>query len=131
MAVLDTSFLIDILHNQPTAVQQLTELEQTEKDLFITAPTVMELWEGALLCNLPQKEKNKIEALLSSLSELPFDTTSAKRAAEILVYLTKKGQIIETEDIMIAGIAMASGEKVVTKDEHFTRILGLRVLKYR
>ncbi len=131
MAVLETSFLIDILRNEPIAVKHLYELEQNEKELFITSPTIMELWEGALLCNMPQKEKTKIEALLTTLTELPLDSTSAKRAAEISVYLSKRGQTIDTEDIMIAGISLSTGEKIITSDEHFTRIPGLSVLKYR
>ncbi len=31
---------------------------------------------------------------------------------------------------MIAGIAKANGEKIVTRDAHYTRIDGIKVLKY-
>ncbi len=72
----------------------------------------------------------KIRLLLQSLTVLSLIARSALKAAEIEAELIKSGKIIETEDMMIAGIAMAHGEMVVTKDEHYTRIAGLRVLKY-
>ena len=39
-------------------------------------------------------------------------------------------RMIETEDVMIAGITMANGETLVTKDADYARIAGLKVLKY-
>ncbi len=130
MAILDSSFLIDILRNNKDAVALLDELEEREPSLFITAPSVMELWEGALKHTLPEKEKQDIEALLAATAMLPLDASAAKIAAEIKHELGQKGLPIEIEDVMIAGIARLHAEKVVTRDEHYGRIPGLRVLKY-
>ena len=130
MALLESSFLIDILRNKPNAVQLLHNLERDEPALFVASPTIMELWEGALLSNLAEREKKKINELLFNVTTLPFGAGEAKRAAEIGVELTRRGQKIEPEDIMIAAIAQVHGQKVVTRDEHFVRIPGLMVLKY-
>lgn len=129
MAVLDTSFLIDILRNKKEAVGLRVELER-EGHLFAAAPTVYELWQGALQSRLPWQEKSKVDGILSSVSVLDLDARSSKRAAEIAVELSRKGESIETEDLMIAGIALSNGEMVVTRDPHFSRIPGLKVLKY-
>ncbi len=127
MAVLETSFLIDILRNRPSAVELLYKLEQRETFL-IASPTVMELWEGALRNRMHENEKSKVENLLSAVAVLNFDVNAAKQAAEINVELSH--EMIEPEDVMIAAIALSHGEMLVTRDEHFTRIKGLRVLKY-
>lgn len=130
MAIFDTSFIIDILRNREEALTLRKTLDNSETEYFVSSPTIMELWEGALLSRSPKNEKEKINDMLSSLNILPLDAESAKRAAEISRTLLDKGEIIELEDVMIAGIAMENGEMVVTSDTHFTRIPGLKVLKY-
>lgn len=130
MAVLDTSFLIDLLRNKKEALSLRNELDSLEPTLYATAPSIMELWDGALFSAIPQREKEKVEQLLRAIDILPLDSRGSKRAAEIGFALSKKGEIIQDEDLMIAGIALTNGEMVVTRDEHFTRIPGLKVLKY-
>ena len=44
--------------------------------------------------------------------------------------LIKKGWVIEPVDCMIAGIAKVYNKPVLTRDEHFSRIEGLKVEKY-
>ena len=130
MAVLDTSFLIDIIHNSPVALELLVKLERTELNLFVAAPSVMELWAGVSKGKKSQRKKASVEEFLASLNVLPLNSESAKRSAEIEAELSTKGLIIDTEDMMIAGIAVANGEIIITKDAHYTRISNLKVLKY-
>ncbi len=130
MACLETTFLIDLLKRKPQINFFKDELDKTESVLSIAAPSVKELWAGASLSNFPEKERGKVMELLESLQFLPLDLNSAKEAGEIEADLIKKGLSIGTEDIMIAAIAKVNGEKLVTRDQHFARIPGLRVLKY-
>ncbi len=130
MVVLDTSFLVDILRNAPRAVELLGEIESKEFTLLVAAPTVMELWEGALHSRAPEKEKTHIDALIASVNVLYLDVRAAKRAAELDFELSAKGASLELRDIMIAAIALANGETVVTKDSDYVRVPGLKVLKY-
>ncbi|MEK6838019.1 MAG: PIN domain-containing protein, partial [Nanoarchaeota archaeon] len=83
MAVLESSFLIDILRNYRSAVSLLDELERKGESMFVAAPSVMELWEGALKSKVSEKEKAKVDELLASMNVLSLDSLSAKRAAEI------------------------------------------------
>ena len=130
MAVLDSSFLIDVLHGEEGAVRLLNTLQQRESKLLVASPTVMELWEGILRCKLPEKEKEKVEALLYELTILPFHEKEAKIAAKFRVLLAQQGETIELIDILIASITQAQGETIVTRDKHFTRIPELFVLTY-
>lgn len=130
MACLDTSFIIDLLAGTASVQYLKDELEKTEQRFAVPAPVLMELWQGANLSKAVQKEKDKIEELLFSLEILPFEEQSAKEAGEIMSILRKAGALINTEDIMIAAIAKVNNEKLVTADGDYTRIPGLKVLKY-
>ncbi len=130
MACLETTFLIDILKGKEEIINLREELERSEERLTAAAPSVAEVWFGALFSKKSEKEKSKIRELIKSLEILPLDSSSAEESAEIDAELTRHGIRIETEDIMIAAIAKVNGEKLVTRDQHFARIPGLRVLKY-
>ena len=131
MVLLETSFIIDLFQNEPSAVHVFNDIQRKESRIFVAAPTVMELWFGALQSKkLSVQEKDKIDTFLADITLLPLGLLEAKRAAEVEVDLMQKGLMIETEDVQIAGIAMTHGETIVTRDEHYARIPGLRVLKY-
>ncbi len=130
MACLETTFLVDLLQGKKDVKELKEEIDRTENAVSVAAPSVMELWTGTLLSKIPAGEKEKINELLLSLTILPLDEKSAKESGEIEAELIKTGMTIETEDIMIAGIARANGETVVTRDPHYARIRGLKVLKY-
>ena len=129
MVCLETTFLVDMLRGKRNIVELQEELEKTE-DISIAAPSVMELWRGAILSNATEKEKTKINELISSFAILPLDEKSAKEAGEIETELLKAGSKTETEDVMIAGICRANGEKLVTRDQHYAKISGLKIIKY-
>ena len=130
MACLETSFLIDLLRGK-TAVNELKdELDRTEARLAIAAPSIMELWVGSYAVKRTKAEQDKILELIESLELLPLDGRSAREAGEIEASLSAKGIEIQTEDVMIAGIARINGEKLVTRDIDYVRIPGLKILKY-
>lgn len=130
MACLDTTFLIDLLRGNPEIEEIKEEVYAREIILSVAAPSVMELWTGACLARTSEKEKEKIIELIESLEILNLDEKSARESGEIEAELLRKGISIETEDVMIAGIAIANGEKVITRDQHYARIPKLKVLKY-
>lgn len=130
MVCLETTFLIDLIRGENAAVILKDELEKHESVLSVTAVSVMELWSGASLAKVPVKEYEKINELLESLEVLDLDLESAKESGVIEADLARRGLPIQSTDVMIAGIAKTHHEKLVTRDEHFVRIPGLRVLKY-
>ena len=48
MVLLETSFIIDLFQNEPSAVHVFNDIQRKESRIFVAAPTVMELWFGAL-----------------------------------------------------------------------------------
>ena len=130
MAMLETTFIMDLLRGRAGASALLDELEDRGEPLFVPSPAVMELLEGVLECGIQSKERAKIDELLSAIPALPFEGPDAGRTAEIMFTLSKRSVPVEIEEAMIAGMAMRRGETVVTRNTHFARIPGLRVLKY-
>ena len=130
MAILETSIVIDLLKGNESAVKIYDELEQREMVLFVAAPTIMELWIGALMSKWPEAEKEKINTFTRGVEVLPLDDRAARKAAEITHFLRKTGSQIQIQDVMIAAIAATACEAVVTRDSDFARIPGLIVLKY-
>jgi len=127
---LETSFLVDLLHGNPDVKALKEDFDKTESAISVAAPSVMELWSGANYGRLPEKEKQKINEIVRSLIVLPLDEKSAKEAGDIEAALMKSGSPIGVADIMIAGIARANGEKLVTRDSDFAKIPGLQLIKY-
>ncbi len=126
MAILDTSFLVDVLRGRADIDSIVDELDH-EDHLLLPTPALMELWVGALNSTLPAKEKTRVQKLIDRMAIADFDQFAAKQSAQIQVQLSRNP--IDVQDTMIAGIALSKGETVVTRDAHFARIPGLKVLK--
>lgn len=130
MAILDTTFLVDVLRGKKEISSIVEELDLEEDTLAIASPSIMEIWSGACMAKASKAEKEKINALLQSLEVLNLDEKAAKEAGEMEAELMQRGQIIETEDMMIAAIAKVHQEKIITRDAHYVKIPGLKILKY-
>ena len=130
MVCLETTFLIDILRGNPKIKELKDEFDKYGLRITVASPTVMEIWAGAILSKRNPREKEIIKSLLGSIEVLHLDEESAKEAGEIEAELVSNGQIIQTEDIMIAAITLTNGEKLVTRDSHYARIDGLKLIKY-
>ncbi len=128
--ILDTSFIIDLLKNKSAALSKAQALEKTSTPLRTTTISVFELWQG--LEDMQNKEKkDRIERFLSSIGLLSFDLASAKIAGTIFSGLERKGETIEAEDCMIAGITLVHGDAILTRNnKHFERIKGIKVETY-
>jgi len=126
--ILDTTFLIDFLRGDPSAIATMQEIKSSP--LFTTEINVFELYFGAYL-----RGKNSVAsttALLSQLTVLDLDRRSTLRASAIAAELTRKGRSIDASDILIAGIALAHGvSKIVSRNaKHFEPIDELEVVGY-
>jgi len=134
MVCLDSSTLIDIIIGRPLN-QILKDVLSENEILTVATPSIMEIFNGLHLEKnkkyVTEKEKSKIQEVLSSMNILDFDLESAIRAGEIEAELTNQGEIIEIEDVMIAAIAIRNKEKLLTKNKkHFERIKGLKIEIY-
>ena len=133
MIMLDSTFLVDVLHNDKKALQKIDALEK-EQPFVISGIGAYELLIGGYLI----KEKNKEEyigackGLLLKFECLALDVKAAEKAAEISAELQLKGAPIENNDCLIAGIALTNNcNTILTRNvEHFSRIKGVKVETY-
>ncbi len=127
--ILDTSFIVDFLRNNPSAVAKFQELYQKDVPLTTTCVNIFELCRGF---NSAQNMRViKSYAFLDNISIYLLDVPSAKRAGRIAEQLDRKGEPIEPEDAMIAAIALEHTESILTKNvKHFSRVEGLVVETY-
>jgi len=128
--ILDTSFLVDLLRGRPEAVKKIVEIEKRNEPVATTSVSVFEIWQG-----IPKKasesQVEKVLELLRSVNSISLDFDSALEAGEIQRKLKAKGEMIDPEDAMIAGIAKVQRKKILTRNEkHFGRITGLELETY-
>ncbi len=128
--ILDTNFVIDFLRSHRGAVERMRLLVDCNEIFGITAPTIFELWTGIFALDKREKERLQINSIISNLLIYPLDDESAKLSGRINGELIKKGLKIDPEDCMIAGITIKNNQKLITNDEHFNRIEGLKVEGY-
>lgn len=132
MRLLDTTFLIDLLRNKEGAVLKAKELGY--ENLFTTEINVFEIALGVYYKKEIDHRKYLEQALnlLSRLTVLPLNRTSSIMSGKIAAELMRSGLEIESNDVLIAGIALSNGiSKIVTRNkEHFNRIKGITVETY-
>jgi len=129
--ILDTSFLIDFLEGLPEAITKMQEMQNNPETIFISAPTIFELWTRVSQSNQPDKEKEKVKKIIDSQHILELTKSCAEEAGLINGTLWKEGKPIDPEDCMIAGIAKYYDETILTRNvKHFNRIKSLKIESY-
>lgn len=129
--IADTSFIIDLMMDEPQAVSKAKEIEQKGSTVLVCSPSVFELYVGVTLSRKPEDEKSKIIDLIGSLPQLSLDLESACAGGTIYGECIKAGIQMDPEDAMIAGIAKVRKERVITRNiKHFSGIEGIAVEVY-
>src|SRR3989344_1225584 len=129
--IADTTFIIDLLHNEDKAVTKLDELDSNSEQLFITSISIFELFSGVAQSSQPDVEKLKVKLALEDQAILSLSDDSAEISGEIHGILIKTGKMIGVQDCMIAGIAIAKKDKILTRNvKDFSKIKGLGIESY-
>jgi tRNA(fMet)-specific endonuclease VapC len=123
--LLDTNVCIRYLNGQAPGVLQ--RMKQTpDHELVVCAITHFELLHGGYRSANPTRTLAAQQQFLSRFRSLPFDDLAADAAARIRADLAAKGTPIGHYDLLIAGIALAHGLKLVTHNtREFGRVAGL------
>ena len=125
--ILETTFLIDLFRGKDNATTKIRELEKKGVPIFSTSISVFEIIQG--LKN--PKEEAIAKEFFDSMTILTLDKNSAFLAGEIQKKLREKGQLIDPEDAMIAGISIANDKTLLTNNiKHFSRIKELKSQPY-
>jgi len=123
MMVADSDVLIDFLRGRSPWAGRI-RLEVETGHLATTAINSLELLSGAK--NAADREK--ISQLLAAMTVLGVSSEAAERAAEARRALESKGQGIGMADYLIAGVCLANGGVLLTRNtDHFERVPGLKI----
>jgi predicted nucleic acid-binding protein len=118
--IADTDVLIDALAGRD-AGQRIADGMRSGA-LATTSVTAFELGSGAR----NDIARERIRVLLEGLHVLPFDLEAARRATGVRLALEEQGRPIGMADYLIAGVCLASGAALLTRNRaHFERVPGL------
>ncbi len=128
---IDTTLFVDLLRGQKKAIELIAKFEQ--HTLFTSELNVYELVSGAYLSKKDVvAHLDKIFAVMSKITVLPFDRKAALAAGKISGALIKEGKPIGEIDCLIAGVAIANGIKEIltANKDHFAAVRELKVISY-
>lgn len=124
--LLDTNTCIDAMRNHPNVVNRMSAI--APGDCVISTITSYELYTGIAKCASPDKEQAKVNLLLKTVIELPFDRAAAREAGRIRGLLESQGKMIGPYDILLAAQALAASLTLVTANTNeCQRVTGLTV----
>jgi tRNA(fMet)-specific endonuclease VapC len=123
MMLADSDVLIDFLRGKGRDADRI-QLELSTGRLHTTTINAFELISGAK----SPKERAKVDTLLEALHVLPLDLAAAVQAANVRRELEERGKGIGAADYLIAGVCLAHGATLLTRNlKHFERVPGLKV----
>jgi tRNA(fMet)-specific endonuclease VapC len=122
--LLDTNTCIAVMRSHPKVMQRMSAVAPNE--CAISTITGYELYTGVEKCTQPVKERAKVELLLRTVHQLPFEHAAAQDAARIRAVLEAQGQPIGPYDTLLAGQARVASLVLVTANtKEFSRVPGL------
>jgi len=134
--IVDTSYVLDLIHRDEDALAKERELESANVPLVLPAMTILELYIGVGKVANSKEERNHVEGVLSSYPRVAMTPTIGRRAGRILGEAmadaeSGDGPGIGKGDAAIAATALERDEPVLAGDSHFEKIDGVEVETYR
>ena len=131
----DTDLFIDLMHRRrpghAPAVARIRELEGRGMRIGMAAITRLELASGAEQYVRPAEERERVLRVIRAFPAFPIDGPVADRAGSLLGSLRSRGVVLDIPDVLIAAVALAQHEPVLTRNrKDFERIPGVVVETY-
>ena len=130
MPALDTDILVSLLKGVPDAVEKVRELQESGSRISTTMITAYELLKGAYTSSRSQENLPKVRDSISNLQVLELSFGAAEEAAKTYKDLRDRGKLIGEFDLLIAAIVKFYDESLVTRDEHFKSIRGMKLIRW-
>jgi predicted nucleic acid-binding protein len=126
LLILDTNVISEMMRDLPDQAVIDWLDSRDRKDVWTTAITIMELHHGIQTLN-PSRRRTALGEALDRVSTekiedriAAFDGAAAKVAAVVAAERRRAGRAAELRDTMIAGIALATGALLATRNtRHF------------
>jgi len=122
--LLDTNVWIHYLKSAAPVEDRLRKTPA--RDIAVCSVVWAELLHGARKYGRREERVAKVERTLSPFRSISFDDAAARHYAEIRDDLETRGAIIGPNDLLIAAIPLANDLTLVTSNQEFSRIKGLR-----
>ena len=124
--MLDTDTCAFILRRSSQALLDRIQAVPLERQVM-SMVTLAELLYGAQLSSRKKDNKAAVDALTRHLAVIDWTRDAAEHYADIRTDLKKKGQLIGSNDLMIAAHARSLGAIMVTNNvKDFRRVNGLK-----
>ena len=123
MIIIDTSIWIPALRNRISAEKAEVERLILEEAAAVVGIVLAEVLRGA-------RDRPHLYELYDQMRGaflIEDDEDSWLRAAELLLELKLRGEVIPLPDAIIAAQALLGDHTVYTADPHFARVAGLRL----
>ena len=131
MTLLDTTILIDIVKNNPKAIQKYKEIINNDQDIWIAAPSITEIILGLSSIHAKKDEETKVIDTINKCHILDITKEVAMKAGYIEKSLKENGNSIGIIDALISATAILNNRKIITKNiKHFEKVPELRVEDY-
>lgn len=134
MIVLDTNVLSALMRPQLNRIVVEWIDRQPIMSIWTTSVSIMESRSGVLLLPSGQRRDGLMDGLDRLLAELlndrilPFDLDAAEQAARIVATRESRGRNVGTRDTQIAGIVMARGAALATRNVRDFDDLDIRLV---
>ncbi|MFW6385285.1 MAG: type II toxin-antitoxin system VapC family toxin [Halodesulfurarchaeum sp.] len=125
--LLDTSFLIDLMQGEESAVETAKELEADLVQQRISAMTLFELSYGIARSERPIEERDTVETVLASKPIHPADTAVMRKAGRMAGELANDGETVGDGDVIVGATAAVVDEPVLTRNVRDFERLGVDI----
>lgn len=126
--LLDTDICIGWLRGRGEARDSLDSLEGNRLTIcsIVRAELQVGIWKSRRF-----EDEDELMKFIAPFQSFAFDDASADHYGRIRAQLEREGQMIGTNDLMIASIALANNLTVVTRNvDEFHRVPGLRIKRW-
>lgn len=120
--ILETSFILNLWAGEPRAVTKAREIVATGEPAYIPTPALFELWDGVARSQRPGEETEKVRTFVENYDLMPFGEGDSREAGLLRGRLSRAGRPMNTVDVMLAGMARARRQTLVTSDRGFRQL---------
>lgn len=132
MKLLDSTFIIDLLHKNEEALKKAKRENDTK--LFFTDLNIYEVSLGIYHLDKPKSDMamKAFRELVQNLYYLPLTTEASFKSAQIKANLMKRGVTIDDIDCIMVAIALLNKvNTIITRNiKHFSVIDKIKVEPY-
>ena len=122
MVVFDSSIIIDELRQKKTVLDLVKSYSKKER----IATTVISKFE--ILRGTTEKNVSLVTELLSHFVVYDFEDDAINEVVKVYKNLKEKGKMVNELDVLIAGIAAANNEMLITKDKDFLNFESPKII---